>query len=188
MLDFCPFWVSFYLLQVSGAHGVAPHQNGHPWKEGGHLHTLDRITTSTAGTQSGRAALPPFLYPVSDHRPPMEGGRTPSHPRPDHHHRRPRFPPWVTMGGGHPPELHTLTTCRQSEQIRRPFRPRMCADVLVYVGAYVRICAGRGAGAYTHGRAHPRGRTHDLSVAAGLGFVYGMFIFIGTVFCRKLPL
>lgn len=64
----------------------------------------------------------------------------------------------------------------------------MCADVLAYVGAYVRICAGRGAGAYTHGRAHPRGRTHDLSVAAGLGFVYGMFIFIGRVFVRKLPL
>ena len=64
----------------------------------------------------------------------------------------------------------------------------MCADVLAYVGAYVRICASRGAGAYTHGRAHPRGRTHDLSVAAGLGFVYVMFIFLGRVFYRKIPL
>lgn len=129
--------------------------------------------------------------------------RRASHPRKDHHHRRRALNqgghllrlspmsdqgghPWPPMEGGRPPSHpHHLKTVG-ADPATLP--ACMCADMLAYVGAYVRICACRGAGAYTHGRAHPRGRTHDLSVAAGLGFVYGMFIFIGTVFCRKLPL
>lgn len=47
---------------------------------------------------------------------------------------------------------------------------------------------GRRAGAYIHRRTHPWGRTYGLSVAAGLGFVYGMFIFLGRALCRKISL
>ena len=107
-------------------------QGGHPWPpmEGGrppsHPHHLQNsghhrpsFTPSegspppAAGTQSGRAPSPA----VSDER----SGRAP-----------------MATDGRRAGHLHTLTTCRQSEQIRRPFRPRMCADVLAYVGAYMR--------------------------------------------------
>lgn len=84
-------------------------------------------------------------------------------------------------------EASTATTTDRASRPRRDHHHRRRA--LSQGGHLLRLSpmSDQGGGIYPW-REHPRGRTHDLSVAAGLGFVYGTFILIGTVFCRKLPL
>ena len=110
---------------------------------------------------------PPSFTPSEGSPPPAAGTQSGRAPSPAVSDERPGRAPMATDG-------RRAATCRQSEQLRRPFRPRMCADVLAYVGAYVRIFESRGAGAYTHGRSHP-GTHARPQCGGGLSCEKGVF-------------